>query len=193
MEPEVGQSSTTTESTDSQTDTADETDGEAEELPLDQVFGVLKNKRRRTVLRYLAEHEEPVSLGEIAEFVAADENDKPVAQISSQERKCAYVGLYQCHLPKMDDMGVVEFNQNRGLIETGGNAAQLKRYLDWSEESSRPWPLYYGSIAGAGLVGVLGSLFVLGPVAGLAVCVATLLAVGATAAIHLRIDGEHEE
>ncbi|PSP49506.1 hypothetical protein BRC67_10995 [Halobacteriales archaeon QH_3_68_24] len=76
----------------------------AAELPLDQVFEILKNKRRRTVLRYLKGRDGPVALGDLAEEVAAVENDTPVAQVTSRERKCAYVGLYQCHLPKMDDM-----------------------------------------------------------------------------------------
>ena len=193
LEPELDGESNDHVSETSQADTVDETDQQASELPLDQVFGILKNKRRRTVLRYLDEHEEPVALGELAEFVAADENDTPVAQITSQERKCAYVGLYQCHLPKMDDMGVVEFNQNRGLIETGTNADQLKRYLDWSETSIRPWPLYYGSTAGAGLVGVLGALLIFGEGVGVAVCLGTVLVIAAIAAVHLHVDRQREE
>jgi hypothetical protein len=115
------------------------------------VFEILKNERRRTVLNYLAEHEEPVSLGDLAEFVAANENDTPIEQISSRERKCAYVGLYQCHLPKMDNMDIIEFNQNRGLVETGQNTDQLKQYMDWSDSPARPWPLYYGTVSIAGI------------------------------------------
>jgi len=128
--------------------------GEAEErgreLSLDHVFEILKNERRRTVLHYLADHEGTVSLGELAEHVAAVENDTTVAQVTSNERKCVYVGLYQCHLPKMDDMDIVEFNQNRGRISLGPNADQLNEYLEHSEGRSRPWPVYYGSAAGAG-------------------------------------------
>jgi len=169
---------------------ATESETDPEELPLDQVFEILKNKRRRTVLRYLDEHEEPVALGDLAEHVAADENDTPVAQISSRERKCAYVGLYQCHLPKMDDMDIIAFNQNRGLIETGPNAAQLKQYLEWSETSTRPWPLYYASTAGVGLVAVLATGVLASGPATMAVCLAVVLSVAVTAAVHLQSERE---
>ncbi|WP_436927180.1 DUF7344 domain-containing protein [Halosimplex amylolyticum] len=116
---------------------AEETQPEEEsssQLPLDHVFEILKNERRRTVLHYLREHGGTVALGELAEHVAAVENGTTVAQVTSNERKCVYVGLYQCHLPKMDDMDIVEFNQNRGRISLGPNAAQLFEYLEESDE-----------------------------------------------------------
>jgi len=127
------------------------------DLPLDHVFEILKNERRRTVLHYLQEHGGTVSLGELAEHVAAVENGTTVAQVTSNERKCVYVGLYQCHLPKMDDMDIVEFNQNRGRISLGPNAAQLYEYLEESGDIDRPWPLYYGSLTGVGVLGLLAS------------------------------------
>jgi len=129
---------------------ADETDDATAELSLDHIFEILKNERRRTVLHYLADQEGTVSLGELAEHVAAVENDTTVARVTSKERKCVYVGLYQCHLPKMDDMDIVSFNQNRGRIEIGPNAEALYTYLDVSDSRDRPWPLYYGSVAALG-------------------------------------------
>lgn len=169
---------------DASDDTASDADDQS--LPLDQVFEILKNQRRRTVLRYLAEHDEPVSLGDLAEYVAADENDTPVKQISSRERKCAYVGLYQCHLPKMDNMDIIEFNQNRGLVETGQNADQLKQYMDWSDEETRPWPVYYGAAAGIGFAAVLTTgLLGSGGIA-LAATLPFLLGIGAIAVLQHR-------
>ena len=105
------------------------TAAEARPLPLDQLFDLLKNSRRRLVLTYLSEHEQPVSTSDLAEFVAAHETDKTVEQITSNERKRAYVGLYQCHLPKMDGMDVVEFNKPRGIVRLKENAAGVYPYL----------------------------------------------------------------
>lgn len=133
-----------------------ETDEQPAELPVDRVFELLKNQRRREVLRYLESvEEETVSLSDLAEHIAAIENDTTVQAISSSERKRVYVGLYQCHLPKMDDMNVVEFDQNRGTISIGPNAEQLEEFLDISEETEHHWQRYYAAIAvgGAGLYG----------------------------------------
>lgn len=71
------------------------------------------------VLRYIETVDGELTIGELAEQIAAWENDKPIAQISSTERKRVYVALYQCHLPKMDDVGVVSFDKSRGRIGEG--------------------------------------------------------------------------
>jgi hypothetical protein len=108
------------------------------QLPLNQTFEILRNQRRRYVLRYLEGTEGEVSLGELAEQIAAWENDKEVSQISSRERKRVYVGLYQCHLPKMDGMDVVSFNKPRGLVEPGEHADWVCQYLHREDASDEP-------------------------------------------------------
>jgi len=64
---------TTPPTTDVETDSTT-----ADPLSLDLVFEVLKNERRRRVLKYLSESSsETVSLSDLAEHIAAIENDKP--------------------------------------------------------------------------------------------------------------------
>jgi len=136
-------------------DTHEETEAEqSTELPLDVTFEVLKNKRRRLVLEYLRDTEETVTIGELAEHIAAIENDTTVKQLNAQQRKRVYIGLYQCHLPKMDDAGVVAFDQNRGRIEPGDNVDGLYDYLDVGEEveSDSMERVYLGSSLGFGVV-----------------------------------------
>lgn len=187
--------------TDPDQDSGDETGeaavdqpAEAVTLGLDEIFETLKNERRRMVLRYLEDHEEPVSLGELAEYVAAEENDTTVAQVTSKERKCAYVGLYQCHLPKMNDMDVVEFNKNRGRVASGKNMAAVREYLTPAETTERPWPLYYGALAFAGILAV-GTVQLLAGLAsvGLAVSVLLLAGIAALATFQLRVDAASDE
>ncbi len=130
-------------------------------LPLDQVFEILKNSRRRETLQYLHRNGGETTLSEVAEHIAAIENDTTVQAISSTQRKRVYVGLYQCHLPKMDDTDVIDFDQNRGTIELGPNADQLDQYL---EQPTQPgWHKLYLSIA----VGAVG-LFAAGQAGGAA-------------------------
>jgi hypothetical protein len=121
-------------------------------LPLDQTFEILKNRRRRCVLRYLYEADGPVSLSDLAEQIAAWENDKEIRQITSSERKRVYVGLYQCHLPKMDGMDVVSFNKPRGMIEQGENADCFEPYLRQDDPDSEPSPARYH--AGLAILGI---------------------------------------
>jgi hypothetical protein len=127
--------------------TETETEDPPQSVPLDVVFGILKNQRRRLVLEYLADSAEGTSLSDLAEHIAAIENDKPAAELGSQERKRVYVGLYQCHLPRMHDSGAIDFDKNRGTVEAGPNIEQFYEYLDQAEPSPRPWSQYYLSCA----------------------------------------------
>lgn len=97
-------------------------------LEQDEVFHLLQNQRRRLVLRYLTEHAD-VEMREVAEQVAAWENDTTVAGLSSDARQRVYIALYQSHLPKLDECGVIEYDQNRGTIESGAPLEQLEPYL----------------------------------------------------------------
>jgi hypothetical protein len=110
--------------------------GTEDELPLERVFDILRNERRQRVLGYLAVTDDDViRIGDLAEHVAAIENDLSVNALSSQQRKRVYVALYQCHLPKMADADVIAFDKDRGTIEVGPNLDQLRPYLDIETET----------------------------------------------------------
>ncbi|AFK21425.1 hypothetical protein E6P09_16400 (plasmid) [Haloferax mediterranei ATCC 33500] len=103
---------------------------ETEALSKDVVFEILKNQRRRDALRFLKANDGEAKLGDMAEFIAAKENDIEIKALSSSQRKRVYIGLYQCHLPKMDSSGIVDFDKNRGDITLLETAKQLDQYLD---------------------------------------------------------------
>ena len=135
--------------------------GEEQRLSKDVIFELLKNRRRREVLAYLLEAEETVTLGELAEQIAAWENDTDVAALSSDQRKRVYVALYQTHLPKMDDAGIVEYDQDRGLISLADNADLLMMYLDTDTHRQDRWDRWYAVLS------VVGAAFVTGAFLGL--------------------------
>ncbi|MEF8937057.1 DUF7344 domain-containing protein [Halobacteriaceae archaeon SHR40] len=115
-------------------------------LPKSVIFEILSADRRQEVLRYLDQTEETVNLGEMAEHIASIECDCEVAQLSSQQRKRTYVGLYQCHLPKMADAGVIDYNSDRGTIALNGRSARLLKYLylEESEETEQSGGIFRG-------------------------------------------------
>lgn len=136
---------------------------EREGLPLDVVYDILKNKRRRFVLLYLESVEGSVTIGELAERIAAYENDLPVEGLNAQQRKRVYIGLYQCHLPKMADAGLIEFNQNRGKVELEEHGADLIDFMRASIEQPPNRSRYYHGVVGSGVAVFLASLAVPGP------------------------------
>lgn len=134
-----------------------------EELSLDIVFEVLKNPRRRKVLEYLSKEETTVSLGELADYVTAKENDTTVDAITSTERKRVYVALYQFHLPKMDDIGLIDFNKDRGRVTLTALGRDL---LDEKHQHSPALLAECVVLSTLGLFGLVGfvSSFLLGSI-----------------------------
>jgi len=117
-------------------------------IGFDQLFEILKNERRRRVLQYLLDGNGDVTLDQLAEEIAARETGKDIKQITSQERKRVYVGLYQCHLPKMDDYGAISYNKPRGTIEAGENTLLFERYLDAEDDDADPgWTEHRSTLA----------------------------------------------
>ena len=131
-------------------------------LSLDDAFDILSNQRRRYVLRYLLDNAtEDVELGQLSEHIAALENDKEISTITSTERKRVYVGLYQNHLPRMDAVGIIEFDSDRKTIHMGEHGRDLERYLHLEphEPPTVPggeWAMYnlFVALGGSLLVGL---------------------------------------
>lgn len=147
------------------------------ELTTDETFELLKNARRRAVIRYLLQNNGHAQLSELAEHIAAAENGISVHELSSDQRKRVYIGLYQCHLPKMDTLGVVEYNKNRGIVELQDSVTQLLPYLETdTEDPSRSPEVVLGSAFAIALVVLIGAAG-LGPLAAIPMLTWTVLAI----------------
>ncbi|MFC6976850.1 ArsR family transcriptional regulator [Halomicroarcula sp. GCM10025709] len=139
-------------------------------------FDILRNSRRRLAIVYLLETEGgAVSLGDLAEHVAAIENGVSREELSSAQRKRVYVSLYQSHLPRMEEAGIVRFDQDRGLVSPGPQAAAVEAYLDPTGRRDSRRCYVAITVAGTALLAVS---FLTGTIPGSAVALAVLLAVG---------------
>jgi len=127
-----------------------------EELTQDLVFDILSSPRRRYVLYYLRKIDEPVPLNELAEQVAAWENETTVDQLSDQERKRVYVSLYQTHIPKLDSVGIVDYDQQSGMVELTDRVHRIDDYLTETTQPI-PWQQFYMALAviSAALLGLV--------------------------------------
>ncbi|MFW5938523.1 MAG: DUF7344 domain-containing protein [Halanaeroarchaeum sp.] len=181
---ETAQETTQTYSPESESTDEEPTDDRATpELSLDVVFNVLRNRRRRLVMEAIEEQGGATTLSDLAEHIGGIENDKPPSALNSQERKRVYVGLYQCHLPKMDDAGAVEFDKNRGTVKRGPMADTYHTYLHRPVDDDRAWPRYYGGLSAiAGIALVVTATVVEGGVA--IVALTTLVALAVISAYH---------
>lgn len=124
----------------------------------DDVFDVLRNGRRRIVLTYLLENDGRATVERLTKRVAAEEYDVDPEDVTAEQYKRVYTGIYQGHLPRMDDLGVVEFDEDRKTVTLAESAGRVESYLRRGDDPGAP----LGELAAAAAVAAVVSLGVLG-------------------------------
>ncbi|MWV65470.1 hypothetical protein GRS48_11675 [Halorubrum sp. JWXQ-INN 858] len=165
-------------------------DQDTHPLPQDTAFDLLSNTRRRFVLRRLQGVPEGIELKELANELAARENGVEPDALSSQQRKRTYVSLYQTHIPKLAEAGVVDYDADTGVVSSTDRVDHLARYFESEEPSSR-WTIVYFSLSVAGLLLYAITVFLSVPIVDpIYVAIGGLLLVAVTSVVHyLYTDG----
>lgn len=152
------------------------------ELSRDRVFDILSSPRRRYVLYFLRTEESPIQLTDLAEHVAAWENDTTVEELSSQQRKRVYVSLYQTHLPKLAEAGLVEYDDDSGEVAVAGKTSEIDPYLGDTPDDPE-WYRYYLAVAVLCLVFIGAVLLNVAGLAAIGQTTVALVVVGAFVAL----------
>lgn len=111
--------------------------------PLDDVYTVLANRRRRFVIHRLFQVDEACRLRELSRTIAAWEYDKDPEHVTAAERHRVYNSLQQVHLPKLDDYGLVEFDDASGTVHRTDKLDEFTLYLEVVPAAEIPWSTYY--------------------------------------------------
>ena len=125
-------------------------------LPETEIYHVLSNSRRRAVLALLWRRPEPVTLREVSEEIAAREAG--VRPAPRPLRESVYNALHQTHLPKLDALGLIQYDSHRKIVEAQPAAGQLGRYMDVTTRMGISWGEYYRSLGVTGLFVTVASL-----------------------------------
>jgi len=102
-----------------------------------RVRRVEKRTTTRTVIQFHHDRGGSTEPSGVAEHIAARENGTSVQGLTSQERKRVRIALYQCHLPRMDALGVVDFEKDRGTVALREQASQALSYLNADAKAGR--------------------------------------------------------
>jgi hypothetical protein len=128
-------------------------------LSTGEIHDVLRNDRRRRAIRCLLDSEEALSVRELSERVATLETGEEPAP--RDKRRSVYISLHQTHLPKLDDLAIVEYDLETKDVTLAEQSDVITSYMGDDETPTPQWPKVQLG------VGALGALLVLGAVAGL--------------------------
>ncbi|QSG11727.1 putative trancriptional regulator, ArsR family [Halapricum desulfuricans] len=118
-----------------------------------EVHEILRNSRRRRVIEQLSDRLGPVTLRELSEEIAAAETGEtpPPRRV----RDSVYNSLHQTHLPKLNDMGVIDYDQDRKTIRLRERAKQVNRYMRMVTASGFSWAQVYRTMGVIALISVI--------------------------------------
>jgi hypothetical protein len=152
----------------------------------DEVFELLSNNRRRSVLYTLYRNGEDVELPTLVSEVAARETGRPAEELDESTTQSMYISLYQTHLPKLDSFGLVDYDGDERVVSLTPLA---RRVMVTGDQLSPPrWHRYYALLFLVGLLGVVVVWLANGLTDWRLVSLLVLSGLGGVVAVHSRAD-----
>lgn len=150
-----------------------ETIAAEDELEEADIHDVLRNDRRRLAIEALLERDGHSTVRELSEVVAVHETgeDPP----PRNKRQSVYVSLHQTHLPKLAELGVVEYDGETKEVTLQERVEQLEVYMEVVPEYGLSWGEAYFALA---LLGLLTTVAVIVGVPGISSVSLEYLVVG---------------
>ncbi len=118
-----------------------------------EVYTLLSNPRRLQAVDHLRRCPDGVSVRELSEAIATVESGETPAP--RRVRSTVYVSLHQTHLPKLDELGVVDYDRDRKVVRPLDRARQLDPYMDVTTLFGISWGGYYRSLGVVALFVIL--------------------------------------
>lgn len=121
----------------------------------EDIHDVLRNRRRRLVIDILKEADSPVSVRELSEQIGAVESgsDPPPRNI----KQSVYVSLLQTHLPKLDELNIINYEPDGKTVAVEGGLGEVSIYMETVPKYGITRSEYYAAVSLLGLLTILGA------------------------------------
>jgi len=116
-----------------------------------EIHDILRNSRRRLTIESLrkAEHGS-LSVRDLSEQIAGLETGETPPP--RDKRQSVYVSLQQTHLPKLDELEIVDHDPEERTVSLGEHVSEVEVYMEVVPEYGLSWGEYYFAL---GLLGLL--------------------------------------
>lgn len=117
---------------------------------------MLRNDRRRLTIKALRERDGSSTVRELSEEVAARETgENPPPR---KKRQSVYVSLHQTHLPKLDELGIVDYDGDSKAVTLQERVEEIEVYMEVVPRYGLSWGEFYFGLALLGFLTVVGAL-----------------------------------
>lgn len=123
-------------------------------LDLIDIHDVLSNQRRRLVLSLLNDAGGKLEARQLAKAIAEAESDQSPPPQNIQQS--AYVTLHQTHLPKLDELGIINYDKDNQIVERQERANEVSIYMETVPKYGLSWSEVYIGISALGLLFIIG-------------------------------------
>lgn len=125
-------------------------------VPEREIHQVLSSARRRKALEQLRGAGGSITVRELSERVATAETGESPAP--RNVRESVYTSLHQTHLPRLDELGIVEYDRDRKIVTIRDGARHISLYMEVETPFGLSWAEYYRLLGVVGLFAVVASL-----------------------------------
>lgn len=127
-------------------------------LKQEEIHDVLSNQRRRRALELLQENGDRMTARELSERIAELETGESPAP--RNKRQSVYVSLHQTHLPKLNDLHIVSYDNQAKEVTLKDTFGEVASYMDSTPHDRSAWSYLYL------VVGLIGGVTVFGAALG---------------------------
>ncbi|WP_255170832.1 DUF7344 domain-containing protein [Natrononativus amylolyticus] len=109
------------------------TDSDSGPLSLDELFGLLAQRRRRYVLYELRDRDH-VDVRELAVAIVARETNDPPDNVPEERIERVSIRLHHNDLPMLHDAKLLEYDERQGDVSASTYFELVEKYLEVAEE-----------------------------------------------------------
>lgn len=96
---------------------------------LETVLEACGHEHRRILLATLANQQQSISIRDLTNAIVKHNHHLPPTEIDDETFKRAKVGLHQVHLPKLAEMGFIQYDPERKVVEPTAQVGQEVSHL----------------------------------------------------------------
>lgn len=126
-------------------------------LEEEEIHDVLRNRRRRLVIDTLQRVGGTISVRDLSEQIGATEsNQEPPPR---KVKQSVYVSLLQTHLPKLDELGIIDYDSNGKTVQVADAMEDVSVYLETVPRYGISWSEFYTAVSVLGILTVVGAQY----------------------------------